>query len=287
MINFIFNLNNNVSIFIYFVTIGILFLLWKTDKTFYDYFFIFVIIGFSQFILDWEYIRLYILPIYAILIGLGISFSLNYLTKNFGRRQIFIGFMVIFSIHLVITNIFIQREQILNQWGFVENQESIPEQYYIAAGEYLMQYSEPNTSIHTSSSIDFDRNTAYYSQKIMSVAAESIFVADKNYEIEKRTFQNIWDSFMRGEKVRDAYHLKDLIFGSYYYTGRHISFLNGRTLGEGNVREVIDLYNIQYLMDGPSIQEKTRFFNSISVIKNKIYSSDLLTIYNLKGGRIE
>ena len=282
MINFILNLNNNVTILIYFAMIGAVYLFLKENKTFYDYFFVFVALGFSQFLLDWEYIRLYILPIYAIFVGIGLVFVIEKLLKKFGKKTIFAVLILLFVVHFAIGNVFIQREKFLADLDPV-NYREIPEEYYMAAGNYLNDKGD--ISIHTSSSIDYDRKTAYYAKKVISVLAQSTFISNKNFEIEKISFSELWDSFVKGKKIRIIYSLKDPIFSSYYYHGRHISYLNGRDIYDGTVNEIIDLYNINYVIDSPDSTRKTKFFQSAQPIRNKVYSSSRLDVYDLSKGR--
>lgn len=279
MINFIFNLNNNLTILIYFAIFGVIYLFLKQNKTFYDYFLVFVALGFSQFLLDWEYVRLYMLPIYAIFIGLGLVFIIKKLSVKFSRKKLHSMLVVIFLIHLVIGNVFIQREYILPKLGFDEDLKPKVEQFYITAGSYLKDKGE--VSILSSSDLHDDNRVAYYAGKANSVIAQSVFTKNRDFEIERITFDKIWDSFNRGTKVTQIYNLKDPIYGSNYYFGRYIYNLNKRNIHSKNVDEIIRLYNIRYVVDSPYSIQKTQFFTSIQPTKNKVYSSGKLDLYDL------
>jgi len=162
-VNFIFNLNNSLSILIYFAAIGIISIFFKKNKSFFDYFLIFIAIGFAQFLLDWEYVRLYMTAIYAIFIGIGFTY---FIEKLFKIRYKFIApiiLVILLSTHFLIGNIFVQREKILDRLGLQEKRNTIPELYFVTAGDFLKD--DRDFSIHTSSSIVYDRKLAYYSEK--------------------------------------------------------------------------------------------------------------------------
>ena len=281
MVNFIFNLNNNLTILIYFAGIGALYLFLKKNKSFYDYFFVFVAMGFSQFLLDWEYIRLYMIPLYVIFIGIGLTFVIKKLSTKLSKKILFISIITLFIAHIVIGNFFIQRERIMEDFDIVQY-GTIDEPYFISAGNYLKDKGE--VSIHTSSSIEYDRKTAYYANKVISVLAESTLI-NKDLEVEEVPLGEIIDSFKRGQKIRQFYILKDPLFGSNYYHGRYIVYLNGREITDRTVKKIIDLYNINYVVDSPDSKEKTKLFESIEPLKNKVYSSGELDVYDLSEGR--
>ena len=283
LINFIFNLNNNVTILIYFAFIGVIYIFLKDNKTFYDYFFIFVAIGFSQFILDWEYIRLYILAIYSIFVSIGLVFVIVILSKKIDRKIIYFSFMFLLVMHLIVSNIFIQRERILPKIGIKEYIRPISENQYIAAGDYLKDKGA--ISIHSSSSIEYDSITAYYAKKVNAVLAQSVFIW-KNMEITQESFEKIWNSFKTGQKITSFYKLKDPIYGSDYYFGRYIFNLNTRSITDRDVQKIVELTKMRFIVDSPLSEDKIEFFKSISPIKNKIYSSGNLEIYDLYYGRI-
>ncbi|MBI2558010.1 hypothetical protein HYW20_01700 [Candidatus Woesearchaeota archaeon] len=283
MINFIFNLNNNVTILIYFAFIGIVYIFLKDNKNFYEYFLIFVIIGFSQFLLDWEYIRLYIIPIYAVFIGIGLTFVVKNASARFNKNTIYAVLVSILILHLIITNVFIQREFLLPKLNIVKERLPLAEKYYIQAGEYLK--NKGDFSIHTSSSIDYDSKTAYYAGKYNSVLAQSILTEDKKYDIVKISFSKIVDTFKRGQKIGEIYNLKDPIFGSYYYHGRYIFNLNIREINNKDSIKIIGLYKIKYIVDSPESKKKTEFFDSMQHMKNKVYSSGQLYVYDLSKGK--
>ena len=282
MINFIFNLNNNLTILIYFAGIGAIYLFLKKDKSFYDYFFIFVGMGFSQFLLDWEYIRLYMLPIYAIFIGIGLTFVLKKLSLRFSKNTLLVALIMLFTVHFVVGNIFIQREVILKNFDEVQF-STIPEPYFMAAGNYIKDKGD--ISIYTSSSNEYDGKTAYYAQKVNSVIAEITFPHGKELEIEQLSFQELLDDFNKGKKISQIYNLKDPLFDGYYYFGRYTNNLNIKEINNKDSKKIIDLYNISYMIDSPNSEKKTIFFESAQPIKNKVYSSGELDIYDLSEGR--
>jgi len=284
MINFIINLNDNLTILIYFAFIGIIFLYLKNNKTFYNYFFIFVFMGFSQFLLDWEYIRLYMLPIYAILIGIGLTFVIRQLSLRFSRKMVYLFLIIIFLVHLVVGNVFIQREYFLSKSGLVETNNLIKENYFIELGNYLKDKGD--ISIHTSSLIEYDNKIGYYGKKVSAVAAQSVFTENKNFTIKQVPFNEILDSFSNGQKVTGFYNLIDPIFGGNYYFGRHIYNINKMSINDRNAQKVISIYNITYIVDSPDSNIKTQFFESVEPIQNKVYSSGKLDLYDLKEGQI-
>ena len=104
-------------------------------------------------------------------------------------------------------------------------------------------------------------------------------------EIEQISFNDVLNNFKRGEKITGIYRLKDKIYGGYYYFGRYIYNLNKRGINENNVNEIIKLYNIRFVVDSPESEKKTEFFDSIQPIKNKVYSSNKITLYDLNNGR--
>ena len=282
LFNFILNLNNNVTILIYFAGIGAVYFFFKNNKTFYDYFFIFVALGFSQFLLDWEYVRLYILPVYAIFIAVGLAFVIGKASKLINKKILYISLVLLLAAHFAIANVFIQREYILPKFGIPNEEKTLPEKYFIAAGQYLSDKGD--YSVHTSSSIDYDAKTAYYARKIISVLGQSI-TPWSDFRVEEITFDEIWTKFKNGEKITDIYRLEDPIYGGYYYFARHIYNLNKRMIGETTVDRIIALYKIRYVVDSPRDEGKNEFFQSLEPLKNRIYSSGELEIYDISSGR--
>ncbi len=282
MVNFIFSLNNNVTILIYFAFIGMIYLFLKNEKSFYDYFFIFIAIGFSQFLLDWEYIRLYMLPIYAIFMALGITVVVAFISAKMNKRLIYSILLILFILHLIISNVFIQREILLEKFGFINYDDSLPEKYSIESGRYLKDKGDVSIQ---GSGFKVEHKSAFYSKKVESVLAENVFQEGRDYEISSITLSELWDSFWRGKKITGFYRLADPIYGGKYYVGRYTYNLNKRRISDPTVNKIMSFYNIKYIIDGKYVKIKTNFFNSAQPLKNKIYSSGELGIYDLNKGR--
>lgn len=282
MINFMLNLNNNITILIHFAAIGIVYLFLKKRRLFYDYFFIFVAIGFSQFLLDWEYIRLYIVPLYIILIAFGIIALVAFLSKILNKKivaSILIGLLIL---HFVIGNVFIQRERLLGGIDEV-SYSSVESPFFVALGGYLQDKGD--FSIHTGASKTLESRVAYYSTKVDAVLAQSTFIDRENLHVDEISLQEVWKDFRKGKKIRQIYSLEDTIFGGDYYFGRHIGYLNNRPLTDPKVQEIVKRYNIKYIINDANQEGSHKFFLSFQDMKNKVYSSEKLELYDLTQGR--
>jgi len=283
--NFLFNLNNNLTILIWFAAIGILYLFFKSEKKFYDYFMIMSVLLFSQIMLDWEYARLYISPIYAILIGLGLHATIVNISKIRFKvvRIVAASFLVLLiALHFFAANVLIHRDTVLQDIGIEQEYKTVSEDQYIAAGLYLK--GNWNVSLLYSKEQVRYQKIAFYAQMPGSVVAQSIFTDNKPYEIEMITIDEIIDDIKRGNKIRQVYRLKDWLFRDSYYHGRHIFNLLNQDIKERNVDRILEENHIRYIADSDVATHKYDFFWSIRPIKNKLFATPNLHIYDIENG---
>ena len=283
LFNYLFNLNNNLTVLIWFAAFGIIYLFFTRHKTFYHFFFMFVCIFFSQFIFDWEYVRLFMNPIYAIIIGLGLAaFTSRIINSRF--RTIAAFLLVLFvGGHFLVSNIFMHREEFISRFDKGRINFKIPEELYIGAGDYLLNKGEE--AVYSSSSYVRVSILAYYARKPEAFATQSIYLQSDLYNISKFSFSDIVDDVKKGRKIRQFFELQDWIFGSNYYSGRHIFYLgNHNFLDPFSVRILKD-YKIKYIADSPQVQEKSELFESVVNLKNKLYSNPMVDIYDINKGR--
>ncbi|MBT4647816.1 hypothetical protein HOC11_06125 [archaeon] len=285
-INWIFNLNNNLSVLIIFAFIGIFSLFFKAVKTFYDYFFVFVILGFSQFIFEWEYIRLYMNPIYSLFIGIGITYTWTVLSKwKLSMRNIMTITVLLLTAHFIFSGIFVQRDFFIKKFLFYEEGFFAPEAYSKTAAKFLK--SDETFSIITSSDYVRPGPLSFYANQIDAVNAQSMFInKEYDFNITKVDFSNIQDSLKRGEKIVGFYHLNDWILDGNYYHGKHIySLINRFNLKIAPI--VIDDYKIKYLIDDEKVpaEEKNGYFLFIQPNNNLVYTNEYMSIYDLNRGK--
>ncbi|RMF05631.1 hypothetical protein D6764_04195 [Candidatus Woesearchaeota archaeon] len=281
LFNFILNLTNNVTPLIWFAPFAFVHIAFKPAKSFYDYFWLVTAIGFSQFILDWEYIRLYMIPVYSVFSSLGLVLAFRVAVRR-SRKIAFALLSGFLLLHILFAVVFVQRDFYLSSVGIEEPTPYVPEEYLVAAGNFMSDDSQ--YSIHTSSSIQLDRAAAFYSGKPNAVGAQIIYIRP-DLQVERRNLTQVWRDLKSGRKVRELYYLNDWLFPGTYYHGRHIASLNGRTISDPIAWRIIDSYSIKYLIDSPVYPAKTRFFESVQPLKNKVYSSGMIDIYDLNGGR--
>ena len=149
-------------------------------------------------------------------------------------------------------------------------------------GEFLKDKGD--FSVHSSSSIEYDSKTAYYSKKVSAVLAKNTILKDEGYDIETLKFEDIWNNFKLGRKITGFYVLRDKLYGGEYYFGKYIYNLNKREISDGNVKKIVDSYRIRFVVDSPEASEKNTFFNSVNDIKNKVYSTEWLYLYDISKG---
>ncbi|MBD3202966.1 hypothetical protein GF327_01620 [Candidatus Woesearchaeota archaeon] len=284
--NFLLNLNNNLTVLIWFAPIGILYLFLKKNKTMHHYFFMFVAIFFSQFIFDWEYIRLYMNPIYAIFIGFGLSYIIRFilnLKKDILRHAGIAAIVLVFIFHFSFGMVFMNREYVFDALGLQETYEKVPEQQYLAAADYLK--GEKNISVLWSSGWVRVGHITLPAKITEAVTAQSIFVNEEDYNISRITVSEIIEDIKSGNKIRNFYELNDWYFGSNYYHGRHIFHILNNDFRDRYYKTILNRYNIRYLYDSDVSDDKNMLFESVKPLKNKVYTTPNLDMYDLEKGR--
>jgi len=285
-VNFLLNLNNNLTILIWFSVFGLWYLFAKQHKEIYHYFFILVAIFFSQLILDWQYVRLYLNPIYAVYIALGIVVLFRWFTrrKHWIRVTATVVLIGIFSLHFIFSNAFMNRDVFMDVLGLEQSFERLPEPYYISAGEFLNTDTDNFSIMYTHQSVRYQR-VAYYAKKPGAVMAQSIFIDDKPYNVTIITLDDVLEDIGNGNKIRQIFYLEDWIRGGNYYHGKHIYHLTINSFFGPHVKETLNEYNIDYIIDSDIAQDKFGFFDTVYSIKNKVYSNPRIDIYDLEQGR--
>ncbi|MCK5283688.1 MAG: hypothetical protein KAK00_09875 [Nanoarchaeota archaeon] len=284
-LNFLLNINNNLTVLIWFAPLGLLYLFFKKNKRLYDYFFIFVAIFFSQLIFDWEYVRLYMNPIYAIFIGLGLGFFMIRMIKlksKFLRWSSIVFLILALSMNFFFSDVFMHRDYVFDKLEINKLSERVPYEQYIAAGEFL-DMGQDFSILYSQGNVRYQR-IAYHAKVPGAVTAQSIYLKKELYNIISIKFDDIIGDMKRGEKIRAIFTLEDWIFGSSYYHGRHIFHLTNRRIWDKNSKQILKDYNVKYIVDSDIAETKFKFFESIEPIKNKVYTTPKLDIYDLSRG---
>ncbi len=287
VLNFLFNLNNNLTILIWFSVFGLWYLFFSKHKTVYHYFFMLCAIFFAQLILDWQYVRLYLNPLYAVYIALGISFLVDVFSRF--RKSIRItgtvALVIIFALHITFSTVFMHRDALFDELG-LQPLERVPEEYYAAAGYYLSfdETAGDFSILNSKEDVRYQR-VAYYAGAIGAVSAQSVYTQDKPYNITSITFDEIKEDIQKGNKIQQAYTLNDWIFGKDYYHGKHIYRLTQSDLLDKHTKEILNSYNIRYMVDSDIAQEKFKIFESLQPIKNKVYANPRIDVYDMQKGR--
>ncbi|MBN1502110.1 hypothetical protein JW930_01080 [Candidatus Woesearchaeota archaeon] len=285
LVNWLMNINNNLTILIWFSFLGIGYLFLKKYKDFYDYFFIFVAFGFCQFIFDWEYIRLYMNPLYAVFIAIGLVFFIKKILEMKRLAKLLLPALVaLLCLHLAFSGIFMHRDLFLPKIGIESQMPEFSNEQIIAAGEYIRQVDGDFSLL---SSADRFRTplVAYYAGKPDAVGAQSIFLYPNKYNITALSAERLWESFRRGEKIREFYQLHDWILPGFYYHGRHIRFFLGSSPDSNIYKKVLDSYKIKYIIDNKRAEDKDIFFFYVQDSKNKVYTSDEIAIFDIEKGQ--
>ena len=115
--------------------------------------------------------------------------------------------------------------------------------------------------------------------------AQSIFIDREKLDITSILFSDIIGDIIDGNKIREFYTLKDWIFTSEYYHGRHIFYLLDREFWDRFARQIIETYKIRYLVDSDITSDINDISESIFPYKNKVFASTNLDIYDFEGGR--
>ncbi len=284
LVNFLFNLNNNLTPLIWFSIFGILSLFLSHHKSVYHYFFIIVAIFFSQFIFDWEYVRLFMNHIYAIFTALGISAVVKFVVKLKPRLKKYgtILLIVVLLIHFIGVNVFMGRE-VLEEVGLSKSIPRVSAEQYIEAGNYF-EIPKQET-IFTTKNLIRHQEIAFYGSLYDATITTSIFTSGKQYEITSLTFDELFNDLRQGQKLRQLYTLNDWITPGLYYYGRHIAYLTGRPITDRVSRQIIDEYYLRFVVDSNIISDPYLYYSDIKELKNRIYSSSQLDIYDLEKGR--
>jgi len=173
---------------------------------------------------------------------------------------------------------------LFDKYNLQESYFKIHDKFYIEVGDYLNQ-PEAFSILSSKESIRNQR-IAYYANKYDSVIGQSIFTNGITYNITSLTFNDIYEKWRRGDKVTNFYFLQEWIMGGGYYHGKHIYHLTTNSYFSLYIPRIINQYNIKYIVDSNIAKEKFKFFDSISPIKDKVYSSPKIELYHLERGLI-
>lgn len=97
-------------------------------------------------------------------------------------------------------------------------------------------------------------------KKLVAAIAQSKYIDEENFLIERISFKDLYDSFLGGKTIKEIYVTKDNVFGGNYYFGRYIFALNRRFIYDPINKKTIKLFNINYIVDNPSDPRKTKIF---------------------------
>lgn len=283
-INFMLNLNNNLSILIWFIFPAFYFLVWKEGRSIHELFVYLSLMLLTQIMLDWEYARLFMNPIYATLIAYGIYHTASALAEKYPLRRILVasGLVALLCVHMVFSTAFMHRDEVFEMAGISDKRFTIPEPEYIAAGTYLGRHDD--FSIYGSDEAIRFQRVAYYAKTYEAVVAQSVYTDNAKLNIQPLGTEFFQDRFESGEKITSFYVMHDWLRGGNYYHGKHIFHLINNRWTDQYAVDTLDLYHIQYMLDNEHVTDKTPFFLSIRDYKNRIYDSPEIQIYALRGG---
>jgi len=266
---------------------GFMFILFKKEKRFADWFVIFSFIGFSGVLLDKRYVRMFITPFISILIGYSIIFIFNWL-NTFSRRKKLIHTikyaLPLAMLILVIGGAYIPYLRSTSSEQAYEDQFYLNLEPYWQTGQYIRQIDCGECSTITTD--EQIAGVVIFASSGVPGASHNIYYYVDRDKIKPvaLSFKQIKDKIKAGEKVDDLWILPDWIFGGQYYLGRHARYLFDRPFYDKINKVIIEDYKEKYYIHDKNLDENA-FLNSIKPVKNIIYNNPQAEVYQLNRGR--
>jgi hypothetical protein len=280
-VNFFINYHTSVTILTVFAFISFVSLAFKKQKNFGDIFLVFVAIEFIGFLLDKSYIRLFVTPLFAMLIGICIATLIIKLSAKVHNKKAFFGLVYLVCVVLAVAAFLPQIKTLSFDIEFPTRIENYDE--YWRTGQFAKSMNEDSSIITT------DEQTAgiilFASSGMPGGSHNVYYYVDRDLVKPTRlSFTKIKNKFMSGDKVTRLWYLPDWIFGGEFYIGRHARYVFGRPVTDRIVQRMMEEYKEHYYVHDKSLEEPT-FYKSITPIKNKIYDNPAESMWDLRQGR--
>ncbi|MBN2566870.1 hypothetical protein JXB02_02165 [Candidatus Woesearchaeota archaeon] len=275
--NFVLNYMTTVNLLVLLVPLGLLLLIFKKHKSFPEMFLLIITIGFSQFLIDKNYVRSFIIPLLSIYISIVLVKAYNYFMHR--ERKLtaasWLGVLIIATI--VSSNVIIHREFFFNEPSVVYNYDEIT-----ASSTYI-------NGLDLNSSILVDdgmlASVIIYAQTgIPSTPFNVLEFGDlSKLKPIRRSNEEIKRMLLDGE-LKELWIIPDWITPGTYYWGRHGIFVYERSYTDPLVKKLMREYKEEYYIRD-KYRKPTNFFISIEPIKNKIYDNPAISMWDLQRGR--
>ncbi len=204
-----------------------------------------------------------------------------YLHLNNKFKNIVLNGNITFIVFILLSGAFlpIAKQQFIGEKTGFENILT-----FKAAGKYLKQL---NCECSTVTTDEHEAGIVIFSETGIPGASYNIyyFVDQNNLKFKKLTFEEIQGSFLSGNKITDLWILEDWILGGQYYLGRHAKLIFDSKFNDHNVIRVIKDYKEKYYIHDLNLKPNT-YYNSIYDVKNKVYANPVISIYDMKRGRL-
>lgn len=281
-VNMLINYTTSVTPLFIFFFIGFVFLLFKKNKTFLEWFVVFSFIGFSGFLLDKRYVRLFLVPFIAMLCAYAVlklflllkSFSILRLRPSFFQTSL--SFLLLFLIILGMFSPLLRS----SATGEVDAFDDVG--MFWSTGEYLRALDcncstitteelVAGVTIFAASGIPGGSHNIYY------------FINESLITPQKRPFSEVKEQFLNGDKI-NLYYLPDWLFGGQYYVGRHTRYLFDYPYTDRLNKRIVSDYHEKYYIHDVTL-DSTTFLYSIEHAKDLVYSNPKTIMYSLEKGR--
>jgi hypothetical protein len=282
-LNFIINFITTISPFSPLVIVSIIYIIFKKEKNIFELLIIFCLLGFSQFLIDKRYFRLFIIPIWSIFVGIGIYFVINYLFKKIKNRSKIKWIIVSLLIFNILLSFFI-----LYRTYIITGQQTITSNQKVDALTKVIKEFNIKNSIYAS--YGKQTNVKIFSRTTLPGPDHNIYIFGNTSQIvpEKKTFSGMIDALKKGD-LKEMWVAPDWYFGGQYYWGKHgIHFLT-HSYNDKYSKRIINDYNIGYYVYDRGYEdddlEEEKLYTSIKFVKNKIYDNPTLSMWDIKRGR--
>lgn len=281
-VNSMVNYTTAITFVFIFFFIGFVFLLYKKEKNFGEWMFLFSFIMFSGLLLDKRYTRIFLIPFIGIIASYGIIKLHTFLSVFPIRRvsKLFSSLLIIF----IVLSLIIGSQFSLIRNQFREDSSSFSDvskewdtgQYIRSIGDDFSTLTTDELStgviIFASSGVPGGSHNIYY------------FVDDTYLKPIPLTFETVKDRVMNGDKLQSLWYLEDWVLNGQYYIGRHARYtFNNEFTDRTNQRIINDYHERFYIHD--FTLEKNDFLTSIEPVKNVVYMTPKTIVYDIEVGR--
>lgn len=281
-INFIINYFTTVTILLPFVVIGFLYLIFRKNKTSFEMLILFICIGIAGILLDKRYVKLFTIPIFAILVGLGFVAFMEWLNPRLNIRlkkllmKSFIGICIL----LLLAGAFFP---ILRSIIFSEGDDFHDLLKFRAGGQYLKSL---NCNCSTVTTDELVASIIIFSESGIPGASFNVYyyIEKDRLKVTISTFDDVKNTILSGGRVTDLWALEDWLLGGQYYVGRHAKLVFENKFNEPRVLKVMEDYREKYYIHDKSLKPNT-YYDSIKNVKNKVYDNPVMAMYDMRLGR--